>query len=184
MLHSNNRYVREFKTALERLEQERQSFPIIIRADKTPAHEHQRCYNRPKNNEVAVLIAGHDKTTTNRDIVLEKQNAQLQRINELHPWYDALQYPLLFPCAEDGYRINIHRWNQTATAPLPRRICHGLYAYRLMVRANSFICQLRGGCCFINIVDMYVKVESERLNFIRHHQCELRVEQYVHLTCL
>ncbi|QQP49076.1 ATP-dependent DNA helicase, partial [Caligus rogercresseyi] len=179
MLHSNNRYVREFKTALERLEQERQSFRIIIRADKTPAHEHQRCYNRPKNNEVAVLIAGHDETTTNRDIVLEKQNAQLQRINELHPWYDALQYPLLFPCAEDGYRINIQQVEPNSRRPTAKTVsAMAFYAYRLMVRANSFNRLLRGRMLLHQyIVDMYAK----RLNFIRHHQRELRVEQYVHL---
>ncbi|QQP54619.1 Uncharacterized protein FKW44_007507 [Caligus rogercresseyi] len=184
MLHSNNRYVREFKTALERLEQKRQSFRIIIRADKTPAHEPQRCYNRPKNNEVAVLIAGHDETTTNRDIVLEKQNVQLQRIIELHPWYDALQYPLLFPCAEDGYWTNIQQVEPNSRRPTAKTVsAMAFYAYRLMVRANSFNRLLRGRMLLHQyIVDMYAKVESERLNFIRHHQRELRVEQCVHLA--
>lgn len=31
------------------------------------------------------------------------------------------------------------------------------------------------------IVDMYTKVETERLNFHRHNQIKLRSEQYVHL---
>ncbi|QQP57640.1 ATP-dependent DNA helicase, partial [Caligus rogercresseyi] len=138
-----------------------------------------RCYNRPKNNEVAVLIAGHDETTTNRDIVLEKQNAQLQRINKLHPWYDALQYPLLFPCAEDGYRINIQQVEPNSRRPTAKTVsAMAFYAYRLMVRANSFNRLLRGRMLLHQyIVDMHAK----RLNFIRHHQRELRVEQYVHL---
>lgn len=30
-------------------------------------------------------------------------------------------------------------------------------------------------------VDMYAKIESERLNFIRHNQAQLRSEEYIHL---
>ncbi len=31
----------------------------------------------------------------------------MKRISELHPCYLALQYPLLFPRGEDGYRLDI-----------------------------------------------------------------------------
>lgn len=31
------------------------------------------------------------------------------------------------------------------------------------------------------LVDMYAKVETERLNYIRNHQTKLRVENYIHL---
>jgi len=42
-----------------------------------------------------------------RDIIIETQHGQLQRIHELHSSYLALQYPLLFPYREDGYRPDI-----------------------------------------------------------------------------
>ncbi|XP_006593222.1 uncharacterized protein [Glycine max] len=67
-------------------------------------------YNIPSVPEVAALIAGDINANSNRDIIVETQNGQLQRIYELHCSYLALQYPLLFPYGEDGYRTDIlHR---------------------------------------------------------------------------
>ena len=42
-----------------------------------------------------------------RDIIVEEKGFGLKRINELHPSFMAMQYPILFPFAEDGYRIGI-----------------------------------------------------------------------------
>ncbi|CAF1905864.1 unnamed protein product [Brassica napus] len=40
-----------------------------------------------------------------RDIILEKNSGKLKRISELHPCYLPLQYPLIFPYGEDGFRL-------------------------------------------------------------------------------
>ena len=67
-------------------------------------------YNLPTVLEVAAVIIGDASQPINRDIILENQSGRLQRINELHPSYLRLQYPLLFPYGEDGYRNDIkHR---------------------------------------------------------------------------
>ena len=59
---------------------------------------------------MAAVIVGDANQSINRDIILERQSGHLQRINELHPSYLGLQYPLLFPYGEDGYRNDIkHR---------------------------------------------------------------------------
>jgi hypothetical protein len=56
----------------------------------------------------------------------------LQRINELHPSYMTLQYPLLFPYGEDGFRlvfrksVNGARLNTTNYVMMRE-----YYAYRL-----------------------------------------------------
>ncbi|KAI9103581.1 hypothetical protein K1719_023204 [Acacia pycnantha] len=42
-----------------------------------------------------------------RDIIVEELSGAPQRIHELHPSYLPLQYPLLFPRGEDGYRDDI-----------------------------------------------------------------------------
>ena len=50
-----------------------------------------------------------------QDIILETRGGQLQRIDELHSSYLGLQYPLLFPYGEDGYRPDIlHRATSTS----------------------------------------------------------------------
>ncbi|XP_074266036.1 uncharacterized protein LOC141588495 [Silene latifolia] len=67
-----------------------------------------RTYNRPTAYEVAVLIEGDiGNAVEKRDIIIEKESGELQRISELHPLYLALQYPLLFPHGEDGWRPGI-----------------------------------------------------------------------------
>lgn len=61
-------------------------------------------------SEVAALIVGDVDTGSKRDIILERQSGRLKRISEFHPSYLALQYPLLFPYGEDGFRLGVlHR---------------------------------------------------------------------------
>ena len=56
------------------------------------------------------------------------------------------------------------------------------YAHGIMHRQNSFNIILRCRQLFHQyIVDMYAKIESERLLFIRTHRQQLRVADYIHL---
>ncbi|XP_050338577.1 uncharacterized protein LOC126765036 [Bactrocera neohumeralis] len=56
------------------------------------------------------------------------------------------------------------------------------YSYRLMVRPQEQNYILRCRKLYHQyIVDMYVKIETERLNLIRFNQAKLRSEQYIHL---
>ncbi|KAL8512251.1 hypothetical protein ACS0TY_018631 [Phlomoides rotata] len=67
-----------------------------------------RRYNLPSISEVAAVIPRDlDKTISVSDIVLQTQSGTPQHITKLNPSYLALQYPLLFPYAEDGYREDI-----------------------------------------------------------------------------
>ncbi|KAK9069335.1 hypothetical protein SSX86_011237 [Deinandra increscens subsp. villosa] len=110
-----------------------------------------RTYNLPTSSEVAVLIVGDiSNLIDHRDIVVTSTSGYLQRISELHPSYLPLQYPLLFPNGEDGYMINI-----------PHR---GVTSLQNTTKKNAFL------------VDAYTMIESERLNFIRGKQSNLRSE--------
>nr|KAJ0196049.1 hypothetical protein LSAT_V11C700371220 [Lactuca sativa] len=54
-------------------------------------------------SEIAALIVGDiGDTINNRDII-----EVYKYINELHPAYLALRYPLLFPYGDDGYRVDM-----------------------------------------------------------------------------
>ncbi|XP_035835299.1 uncharacterized protein LOC110888420 [Helianthus annuus] len=70
-----------------------------------------RTYNIPSCSEVAALIVGDiTDCVDRRDIIVHTQTGNLIRISELHPSYLPLQYPLLFPFGDDGYRVDIpHR---------------------------------------------------------------------------
>ena len=67
-----------------------------------------REYNLPSCSEIAAIIVGDiGAENAHRDIIVELKEGGLQRINVLHPSYMALQYPLLFPYGEDGFRLGI-----------------------------------------------------------------------------
>lgn len=104
-------------------------------------------YNPSTTSEVAAIIIGDvSDSEHNRDIVLETQSKRLQRINELHPSYLALQYPLFFQYAEDGFRPDIPLRgiddnNDKGRTTLSLR---EFFAYRIQERSNENSLLLKG----------------------------------------
>jgi len=179
-LHQNNPYIGLFETALEHMPSDESK--IVIRADKTPAGEHQRRFNAPTFDEVAIVMAGNE--FKRRDIVLQKRNSGLQRVAETHRSYDALQYPLIFWQGEDGYYFGIPQMDPKTGFPSGNKKVSSMdfYAFRIMVRRGKQNHILKCRQLFHQfVVDMYAKVESERLLFIRCNQKQLRAEEYIHL---
>jgi hypothetical protein len=179
MLHQQNPYVRDFKMALEKMTDS--NVRVIIHADKKPQGEHSRRFNAPSAKEIAVLMSGQE--FGKRDIVLSQRDASFKRVSETHRSYDALQYPLLFFQGTDGYNFSIMQINPTTGLPSQKKVsAQDFYAFRMMIRSQNFNYLLR---CkqLLNmfIVDMYAKIETERLNYIKHHQKQLRAEEYIDL---
>ncbi|KAF8770993.1 hypothetical protein HNY73_018457 [Argiope bruennichi] len=108
LLHEHNALVRMFRTALERMLNN--DYKVVIRADKRPAGKHERTFNVPTIDVVAILIVGEN--VERRDIVFKRcDTRQLQKIFETHRSYDTLQYPLMFWQGNDGYHLNIKMIN-------------------------------------------------------------------------
>lgn len=103
LFHERNELVRLFTTAIEQMPAD--DYKVVIRADKAPAGEHERRYNAPTIDEVAIVIVGDEFES--RDIILHRRNDNIQRVAETHRSYDALQYPIIFWQGEDGYHFNI-----------------------------------------------------------------------------
>ena len=62
----------------------------------------------PSASEVAALIVGDiDQLGGERDIIVKTKSRRLQRLDLLHPMYLPMQYLLLFPYGEDGFRPDI-----------------------------------------------------------------------------
>jgi len=175
--HANNVYVPLFKTALERMPTD--NYKVAITADKTPTGEHWRRFNAATLEEVAIVMVSNDFGT--RDIVLQKRNNTLQGAAETHRSQDALQYPLIFWRGEDFQIPQIHP--STANPGTGKKVtAMHFYACRIMTRVGEDNHLLRCRQFFHQfIVDMYAKIESERLLYIRINQQKLRSEQYIHL---
>lgn len=178
ILDDVNPLVQQFRMARNRFEEyDQQNFKLRLIGRRA---RDGRQYDLPTADEVAALIVGDIGTTyDNRDIVVEKTSGQLKRISELHPLYLALQYPLLLPYAEDGYRTDIlHRdikpdgSFQKATTRVSMR---EFFAYKLQFRDHGYSLLLNSRKLYQQfLVDAYTMIEAERLSYIRKQQKKLR----------
>lgn len=89
----------------------------------------------------------------------------------------------MFPRGEDGYHLTIKMINPMTGEETNKKVsAMNFYAYRMMIRDNEGNHLLK--CCKLFhqfAVDMYAKIESERLAYIRFNQAKLRSEEYIHL---
>ncbi|KAL8563363.1 hypothetical protein ACOMHN_008202 [Nucella lapillus] len=88
IMHANNSYVQNLKSAKDELLAEK-NMKVIIREDKRPQGEHSRRFNKQQSSEIAILM--DNEPTATRDIVLRLKDGGLKRISELHRSYDPLQ---------------------------------------------------------------------------------------------
>ena len=175
----HNKLIRTFRTALDRMPSDEHR--IVIRADRTPTGEHERRFNAPAEEEVAIVMV--DSEHSRRDIVIQRRNQQLLRIDEMHPAYDALQYPIIFWMGNDTYHYTMKQVNPTTGEPTNKKVSTmSYYSHQLMIRDDRHNFVLKCGPLLSQfVVDMYAKIESERLRFLRFNQDKLRVDSYIHL---
>ncbi|XP_073296895.1 uncharacterized protein [Primulina huaijiensis] len=144
---------------------------LIIRQQKP--NEHQ--YSLPTTSQVADVIVDNEfqETLRGRDITIHGIGGNLISIQDVVGYYDPLQYPLLMPYGTYGWDINCRNINGT------RLTCLNYYAYMLQIRENSPSLLLRGGRLLQQyVVDNYVKIETQRLRWIRSNQRDIRSELY------
>ena len=182
LLHTTHPYVQDFKYVLQ--QKLPPNFQVVIDDTKKPGGIHPGRLNVPNCKEIAVIIPGGD-LAGKRDIVLEKRNSELSRITDTHRSYDTLGYPILFVRGEDGYHIAISEVIP-GTEPLqehPKDMvsCREFYNYHFQIREP--VSHLHRARALLSqfAVDMFVKMESERLLFIKNNQKKLRADEYAHL---
>lgn len=155
LFHARNHLVCLFKTALDQMPAD--NYRIVIRADKTPAGEHERRFNAPMIDEVAVVMVGAEECNC-RDIVLKKRDENLKRIAETHRSYDALQYPVLFWEGEDGYSFHVYQINPVTKAITTKKVSSkDFYAYRIMIRQGKTNHVLQCRDIFHRFIDIYLR---------------------------
>ncbi|XP_031091157.1 uncharacterized protein LOC115996159 [Ipomoea triloba] len=145
-----------------------------------------RTYSLPTASEVAALIVGDlDPTMGERDILVETRTGVLKRISELNPAYLPLQYPILFPYGEDGFREDILFSSNVSTQHFSRKSVsqREYFAFRIHERLDEISTLFYARRLFQQfLVDAYTMVESSRLIYIRSNQKALRCEAYKGLS--
>lgn len=176
MLDGTNELTKIYRTARDRYESEH---PTELSIRLGGQRQCGKQYDLPTSDEIAGLIVGDlSSTTGTRDVIVQFQTNNLQRISELHPLFMALQYPLLFPYGEDGYHVNIPYANTKHKAI--KRECVTMlefYAYQIQTRLSEGMSLLRSGRLLHQyIVDAYMAVEQERIGWYRRNQKTLRAD--------
>jgi len=119
-----------------------------------------------------------------------KQVGETIRIHELSRTSDIadpLCYPLLFPYGTFGWNINMPLdTNRSRSFSRKRVSMKEYYQYKIQIRGNSLeddrdVLIKAGKLTQQYIVDAYVKVEGDRLNYLRQNQKLLLAENYVGL---
>src|SRR5271156_695035 len=183
MLHQTHPYVPLFKHAYQIMAElppeEQGDVQVNLHVEQSAD---KRRYNLPTVNEIAAIVPGDgsENVRSDRDIIVRLIGGNLQRISHLHPSYSSLHYVLLFPHGEDGWSnaIPAHPGpsGNVRSANVSQR-CY--YAYRLHARPGEQPLLLRGGNLLQQyIVDAWASTEQSALNWVRHHQKELRADVY------
>lgn len=189
MIDRHNTIAKTFRSVRDRLAAN-MDFEVSIKLISRRSTD-GRTYNLPTVSEVAALIEGDiGPHMEKRDIIVRRSCGGLQRISELHPLYTPLQYPLLMPSGEDGYRPGILHsetsiGSSTSDKPREETTCREWFAYHIVERPPDveFPTILLSGKAFHQfLVDCYMEIESHRLNFIRLNQDKLRVDSYKNLS--
>ncbi|GFW10536.1 ATP-dependent DNA helicase [Trichonephila clavipes] len=173
VVHDHNILVHEFKMAKGRVTSD--NYKVVIRPDHVPRGEYERRFNAPTTNEIAAIVVSSERTAS-RDIVIQAHDGRLTRVPDTNRFYDAVEFPIIFWKGQEGYSFDIPQINPFTKQPIPNKkvSCKDFYAYHMMVRRNNFNLLLRCRLLFHQfLVDMYVKVESERLRFIALNQTKL-----------
>ncbi|CAN1324022.1 hypothetical protein LINPERPRIM_LOCUS32950 [Linum perenne] len=180
MLDDHNILVQTFRYAKHRLsEEDVPHFKIKLLAKR---RADGREYDMPTGDEVAgLIITDSTETFYEQDIIVQRQSTQLERISLYHPSLMSLQYPLIFPYGEDGWRSDIELFGQSGDEVGDGKMISqcDFYRYKIQTRLDESHTLLLSGKLFQQyVVNAYALIEAERLNWIRNNQRKLRVNIY------
>lgn len=183
-LNGCNPFVKQYRNAATRIKKSgAREFNLRLLSVR---NRDGRMYNIPTASEVAALVVGDiDMSFSVRDVINEFKKGKPKRINELHTAYLPLQYPLLFPHGEDGYRDDVrHYHNGVPNMRSRTRVSmREFFAFRLMGREAETSLLLNASKLLQQFIeDGYTMMESQRLLWVKTHQKELRVDLYQGLS--
>ena len=157
------------------------------RADRVCGHE--RTYNLPQrgnriaNDEMGAVIdtadnAGVSGFNKQRDIVIKRVGDGIRFLPEYHPLADPLTYPLLFPRGDKGWGKNCIDLART-TATKKYVSAQQYLNHRIQVRGMEHDYHLHHGRLTQEwILNSHVKIEGDRLDWVRNNQKKLKADLY------
>ena len=179
LLRRVNPHIRVFRTARE-LQREADAAGIATARLCVVLDEHGvgdvRNMGAPPGigrSQVAAFIQGTDAAL--RSLVIPLRGGGLININALHGLYQTLHFPLLFPSGRLGWHRGMRPTTPQHTPPEAVRRMRSQHitltdygAFHLQLRTDGFeVLQRSGRLLQEYMVDLYIQVESQRLDYIR-----------------
>ncbi|KAB0792783.1 hypothetical protein PPYR_00660 [Photinus pyralis] len=181
VMREHNVYAQSYQMMAEELENQRSNCNIVNDESELhllftlkPGMDKNR-YNFQRVNEVAAVFS----TTADGDIpesyvtVRNKSDKSLQYVSTMDANVEPWIYPLFYPYGTRGWHSAISCTKKN------RRVSRAMYTkYRMAVR-DEFNPFLMGRRLFQQwLVDSYVKIEKDRIQFCKDNQKKLRAESY------
>ncbi|PWA67759.1 hypothetical protein CTI12_AA238450 [Artemisia annua] len=100
--HEHNELVQLFRTARDKMAEANVPEFKVRLYGVVGSRQHEL----PTGDSIgAIVFEGGPNMETDFDVIIEKHNRQLQRVNKLNASYMSLQFPLIFIFGEDGYHL-------------------------------------------------------------------------------
>ncbi|KAI3822900.1 hypothetical protein L1987_10501 [Smallanthus sonchifolius] len=179
-------------TLVENIDEDLYNFVYDVELD-------QRVYNRPTTSEVAgIWVEGNDNITSyKRSIVVYGRSECSQNIQPYFGCYDPLSYPLFFPNGESGWHSNIPRHRvlinevhdghdnineetEDSNTRSGRKTVamREYYCYKFQIQNTENVLLFGGRLLQQFAVDVYIKLETSRLQFYERNQAKIRADLY------
>ncbi|XP_071907122.1 uncharacterized protein [Coffea arabica] len=157
-------------------------YKIVL--DTTPAVD-QRVFNKPTVSQVGAIWteSTNSEHVNSKHIQIYGKNGQTQIVKHYFACHDSLQYPLIFANGEPGWHLGIEKIRHPDKSNITSVTCEGetVITATTATTATAIIdAENRGRLLQQYVVDVYVKIESIRLDFHRGRskQARLRTEIY------
>jgi hypothetical protein len=177
MFNAHNPIVQLFSTARDRIVRNNGD-RYVIRLFGEPDRRGD-IFSAPVASEVVELVVGHvGQSDGGHDLIMQDQSGQLQRVEEKHCKFMAMQYPILYSYGEDGYHEKISYQQCRRSQAIKRKDATMLeyYTYRLHDKLHDFNTPLRyrrGTQAYL--VDAYCCVEE---SWLGHYKIESFQQKY------
>ncbi|XP_074324215.1 uncharacterized protein LOC141661129 [Apium graveolens] len=183
MFDENNELVQKFRIARDRYEESPiVELRIILKVCRSESG--RETHVGPSDEVAAIMVGDLEDLCASRDIIIDSKTKGLERITNIHPKLMALQYPILFPCGEDGYHKYIKYNREEDDKEKKQEYCpmKDFYSYKFQVRHNESMTPRLSSRLFQQyVVDSFSIIEQSRLWWFKTHQTTLKNELYHHI---
>ena len=170
VMHRTNPFINDFKQILEISEEDLQGGKVVISAAARPKDGHPRVYNVPESLKELSVVTNEKP----HDLVLNLRGGGLQFISDLNPKAMPLHFSLLFPEGTLGYDMEMKQIDGVKRVS-PRQF----FSYHLNIRHTLSDYIFTAKRLFQEwILHGWIITESQRLNYQRQNQKNLRADTY------